>query len=1200
MTSQALPPFGDLLRQHRLASGLSQEELAERAGISARAISDLERGARHRPYRATVTQLAQALGLSDQERSALQLAARGQALAPAGGAGPASVPGVRTFLIADVRGYTQFTLEQGDAAAAELTTRFAGIVEAIVDAWDGQVIELRGDEALAVFASARQALRAAVELQARLREEAFPLGVGVGVDAGEAVLVGDGYRGAALNLAARLCSLARAGEVLVSESVIHLARKVDGLAYGERGVVQLKGFGEPIKVVEVTDMPDGIHAAEPETLQDRPQRLPVGGFVGSLPAGPLVAREEELSRLLGALEETAAGQGRLVLLAGEPGIGKTRLAQELTLAAHDRGFLVAAGRCYASHQAVPYYPFLEALSQIHAAAPPAIRAESARRWPYLGRLLPNLAGSTSVSSAPSPDEQMRLFWTVTGFCAAVAETRPLALLLDDLHWADQAGLDLLQHLARHTRGACVLLLGTYRVEEVHGSHPLAQVLRDLTREGLVERHLVPRLDREGTERFIDAVLGGGTIPPELTDLVHRSTEGNAFFTKEVLRTLVERGDLGRQNGSWRYAAIEDLAVPETVRAAIEERGARLPEPAQELLRQASVLGQTFTFADLQAMSGCEEDEVEAALDEAAAVGLVRETAPEQYGFDHALTQQALWAQLSGRRRRNLHRAAAAALAQLSPRDQEARAAELAWHFEAGGEPERAVPFAVVAGDQAAAVFAHAQAETQYRRALQLAGSDEPAAPMDAGMEADLLRKLGLAIAMQSRYDEALQVWEGAVRACQAAGDRETERQVVAAMGQAHASKGTPQDGAARINVLLATLTPDDPRDQSSRALYELYEALVFAQFLGGRYEDALRAAERGAHQARLIGDEYARAHAEVYRGSMLVYTGHVVEGTRVTEEAMPALEAGGDSFELSLGQGNLADFYQMRGDLERARAIRERTIGVAERIGERGYLAHFLSFLALDLFYLGDWGQARASCERATTLLRASALERFWCAAYPPLALGTLAVAKGSWEEAAVQLQQAVDIAEPSHDMQALTLALIPLAERDLLEDHPQAAVARLEPTLATGVVAGVQEAGLHVSLLPPLLGRAYLALEQIDRAEEIVADAVSFARRERVDLSLVGALPVLGLVLARQQRTEEANHAFEEAVQVARRMAYGYGEARALYWWSTAGIRGEDPLQTQQHLAQALAIFRRLGAAPYIELTERAGSHAGRARTDA
>src|SRR5450759_1938375 len=163
---------------------------------------------------------------------------------------------VRTFLIADVRGYTRYTLEHGDAAGARLAERFAAIAREVVTAGGGEVIEVRGDEALAAFSSTRDALLVSVELQRRYSQETnaepeMPFRVGIGLDAGEAIPVQGGYRGAALNLAARLCSLAGPGEILASDAVVHLARKIEGLTYAERGFAQLKGFSEPVRVIEV-------------------------------------------------------------------------------------------------------------------------------------------------------------------------------------------------------------------------------------------------------------------------------------------------------------------------------------------------------------------------------------------------------------------------------------------------------------------------------------------------------------------------------------------------------------------------------------------------------------------------------------------------------------------------------------------------------------------------------------------------------------------------------------------------------------------------------------------------------------------------------------------------------------------------------------------------------------------------------------
>jgi class 3 adenylate cyclase/transcriptional regulator with XRE-family HTH domain len=365
-------PFGDLLRPLRRAAGLTQEELAERARLSVRGLSDLERGINRYPRRETVLALADALQLAPEERAALQAAARRPLPAtqsstrspePGGGAdpttahSPASLPGddarpsgdsahsmfgaagvaaasslppatlpVQTFLIGDMRGYTHFTLEHGDEAAARLAARFAVLAREVVAAHGGWVVELRGDEALCVFASTRQALRAAVELQSRFAAESaadptLPLAVGMGLDAGEAIPLEGGYRGAALNLAARLCALAGPGEVLASEAVVHLARRVEGLAYRERAPVRLKGFAEPVRLHQVVPAAQPTPPALADTVVSAPPALPSHSAEQAdhrhdLPAEPQTAREAIASSYAVLNEGERALFRRLAIFAG--------------------------------------------------------------------------------------------------------------------------------------------------------------------------------------------------------------------------------------------------------------------------------------------------------------------------------------------------------------------------------------------------------------------------------------------------------------------------------------------------------------------------------------------------------------------------------------------------------------------------------------------------------------------------------------------------------------------------------------------------------------------------------------------------------------------------------------------------------------------------------------------------------------------
>jgi class 3 adenylate cyclase/tetratricopeptide (TPR) repeat protein len=637
---------------------------------------------------------------------------------------------VQTFLFVDIRGYTRFITERGDAAGVPLIEKFLSLARRVLTGRHGQIIGLAGDEAIAVFASAREAIRAAVELQASFSEAStadpsMPLQVGIGLDTGEAIRGGDTYVGAALNLAARLCKLAGPQEVLASEGVEHVAGKLDGIGYAERGLVQLKGFREPVRVIQVVDetresnlgQMGGRSMGEQSTSE---ASLPIGAFLGALPSTDLVARDQEMQRALAAADAAGAGRGRLVLLAGEPGVGKTRLAQEIMLTVRNRRFLVATGRCYEVHQSIPFYPFTDALTEVYNTCPPALRATVAARWPYLCRLLPELKTETLPAAQNSPEEQQRLFRAVTGFLQAVAAELPVAILLDDLHCADGASLELLQHLARHTHADRFLIVGTYRDAEVSRHHPLESALRDLMREDLVDRIQIRRLEPEGTAKLIAVTLGEGEVSRELNAMIHQQAEGNPFFTQQLVRFLVERGDVRREAGQWVQRPLHKVEVPESVRSVVVQRMERLGEKTQDVLREASVLGQTFMFDALVRLVGRAEVEVEDALEEARAAGLVEESQRDQYTFDHALTQQTLYAELPTRKRRRLHLAAAEALEQLPEGPRLRHSAELAWHLIEAAQEERAIPYALAAGDHARSVFAYREAERQYTSALELA------------------------------------------------------------------------------------------------------------------------------------------------------------------------------------------------------------------------------------------------------------------------------------------------------------------------------------------------------------------------------------------------------------------------------------------------------------------------------------------------
>ncbi len=946
----------------------------------------------------------------------------------------------------------------------------------------------------------------------------------------------------------------------------------------------VRRLAEALKLSEGASNELAASARQPVEQPSRGDRAVMeGGFLGSMPTARLVARGEELRRVLDALEATEGGSGRLVLLAGEPGIGKTRLAQEASIHAWERRFVVAAGRCYEAQSGVPFYPFLDALCTLYDEAPPAIREAIPERWPYLAWLLPDHFPSRSLTSSESQEESQRLLRAVTGFVREVSAERSVALLLDDLHCVDGASVDLLAHLSRHTREDRVLLLGTYRDVEVGRGHPLRKAVRELEREQLVEKIVVRRFGREETAVLMSNWLDGAEVSKEFAALVYSHTEGNPFFTVEVLKALIERGDLSRWEGRWIRKEIEDLAAPESVSEAISERVSRLQPKTQEALEGASVLGQVFGFEDLMAVVRLDEEEAEGALEEAEASGLVR-TAIDGYAFDHALTQQTLYAGLSPARRRRLHRSAGEGLEKLGEPIRQKRAVEISRHFVQGGSPARALPYALLAGDEAGAVFAHGEAERHYRSALELAEEvgDGPAA-------SQALEKLGGVLATTVRYDEALAALERAAQIHRARNDPEATGRVEASIAQAHFRRGTHDEGASRLASHLKSLDKPGASEGVRRSLAALYGALARLHYARSQFAECRGAAERGAELSRAVEDIGLLAEAEMMRGTALLWLDAPGEGVTALEEAVLLAERSGTLDTLITAFLPLHLAYMVRGEFDRSRECGERGAAIAEKTGDTDLLAMHTTNLGLQHFYLGDWRKARGYLERAVDLARSTQLSYF--SSLPPAYLGVLRKAEGAWEDATRCFSDAVALAQEAGNQEVLRYAESRLAELDVLRGHPAEAIARLGllPDLL-GLTWWYDVLSLSV------LAEAYAETGDAVTAEEVADLALMRARHVQNRVDGVEALRVRGKILSMGGRREEATAALEEALSWARSMPYPYAEAKLSREYAMLHACEGEPGRARERLSVALETFDRLGAKKDAEETGRTLRELGRA----
>ena len=554
--------------------------------------------------------------------------------------------GLLAVLFTDMAGSTEQRARLGDAAGDALRREHDTIVARALRLHGGELVKGTGDGSLCSFESTVDALAVAVAIQQgverRNRRALEPLALRAGVSAGELVFEDGDLHGLAANEAARICALAEPGEVLVGDVVRVLAASRAGCEWVERGSHILKGLPESVQVWGVRWSP----APDPEPV-------PLPSLLVSDEAMAFSGRHDEFAVMLAAWKQAEGGARRAVLVSGEPGIGKTRLAAEVAAVAHARGALVLYGRCD-NELEVPFQPFADALSWYLNHADEV----ELGRWPGdLTRLSDRVADVfcevPDPLDADAETERYRLCDAVASWLLSLAADRPVVVVLDDLQWATKPTLWMLRHLLRATDEARLFVAATYRDTDLEGQHPLSEMLVDFRKLDGIERVVLSGLSESGVVELLERV-GRQDADAELVRFANAlvvHTEGNPFFIGEVLRHLSETGVLVRRDGRWMSdRAIEDVGIPEGVKEVLNQRLARLGETATSVLQIAAVIGRDFEFGTVVSASGEPEDAVLATLDRTLVLRLVEETSPDRYRFMHALVRAALVDEISTSRR----------------------------------------------------------------------------------------------------------------------------------------------------------------------------------------------------------------------------------------------------------------------------------------------------------------------------------------------------------------------------------------------------------------------------------------------------------------------------------------------------------------------------------------------------------------------
>ncbi len=837
-----------------------------------------------------------------------------------------------TILLTDLVGSTRLATAVGPVRADQLRDEHFALLREAIESGGGREVKNTGDGLMVAFSSASGAVRCAVEIQQlferRYRKAEQQLHVRIGLGAGESTVKDGDYFGMPSIEAARLCDKASSDGILISASVRMLAGRSDGIEFESVGELELKGFEGPVEAFAVSWAPvsDG---------GDAPGRWPLPAVMRSVPVLSYVGREGERAVIESARTRARDGARQIVLLSGEPGIGKSRLAAYAAHAAHGDGCAVAWGAC-SEDLGVPYEPWIEVCSQLVEHAPAELLARYVERHGgELSRLARDLA--RRVPDVPAPQisdpetERFLLYSAVAGLLNEISGSVPVVLVLDDFQWTDGQSVALLKHVVRAAERTAVHLIVTYRESDLGKDHPLSGLLADLHQVPGVERITLLGLGIDEVAEIMTAAAGheldedGRALAAEIT----AETDGNPFFVGEVLRSLLEAGSLmyDERTARWSIDRSTGIGLPQSVRQVIEHRVERLGDETRQVLTMAAVVGRSFELELLTRLVEMDEARLLDHLEAAVAASLLDESTEEvgRFRFVHQLINQTLYAALGGTRRARMHHAVGEALEELYGAGTDEHLGELALHWRLATvavDRPKAAAYAARAGQQALDRLAPVDAVRLFGDAAELLGTGETAERCRA--------LIGLGEAQRLIGDAAHRTTLlEASRIASALGDHELATAAALANNRGRPSLFGQVD-EERVAAIERALGLEDDPDRRARLLALQAIELVYEHDHGHRRELA--------SQALTLAREVAnpRTTARVLEDHLYVYWAPDGLERRLAhlDELRASVQAADDpALEFWAADAELNTMVDA-GELELAEQAGKRMTMIAERLGE--------------------------------------------------------------------------------------------------------------------------------------------------------------------------------------------------------------------------------------------------------------------------
>jgi DNA-binding CsgD family transcriptional regulator len=881
----------------------------------------------------------------------------------------------------------------------------------------------------------------------------------------------------------------------------------------------------------------------------------------------LIGREGQLSLLADHLAHSRGGQSRVVLIAGEAGIGKSRLATEIKALAVQSGVCSVQGRCFEQDSIFAYAPLIDLLRAFcrgqsgealaHAFA--ATASELVKIFPDLSTYLPNLTPAPTIDPE---QEKRRLFQAITRFLQQLTKAgQPLLIILEDLHWCDDTSLDWLLYFARQLEAEPVLVLLTYRNDEVHPA--LNQLLAALDRMAHVSEVRLARLGRAEVAAMLQAIFSLPNPPrADFLDALYALTQGNPFFVEEVLKSLIASGDIYREGGEWTRKPLSELQIPRTVQVALQQRTRQLSAEAGRVLTLAAVAGQHFDFSLLQALTQQPESELLRQVKELLAAQLVIEESDETFAFRHALTRQAIYAGLLVRERRTLHRTVGEALEDGDADWLNRQTNILAYHFYEAGQWAKALEWTQRAGDRAKGLSAHGEALNHYARARECAERLG-----QSGQVAALDEAIGQAHRGRSQLPQALDAF---TRALHETTDPARRAVLKAELGETYLSMADER----ALTFLHEALAELDPATQA-RDIVRVTLWLGRYCHMRAQYGQAITYLERAHTLSEPFDDPIMLRPIYHYLAAALMFSARFEQSIYWTrqlialgEEIQSLIAVALGYWYLSynalwLGQWQDADEYANLGLSNVQTVVRQWGVQEAWARIPLVYAAYYRGDLA------GGARLARECIQQATELRDRRAV------LYINRMLVMIESARGA-EQVAYELgDSAVRDGDELIEVTIRSWNRIALADLHMQREEAERAVELYEQCNA--LLAGTEHYVVRMELGAPM-AEAYCAQGRLDEAARLIGETLAATQATGAGQFEAAAWRVQGQIWAACGRADDALHAFDNSIARCEALGSRVELTRALYQRGTLHQERGDAEAASSDWTRACTLCEQIG----------------------